>query len=61
VASEITDAATLAATARQICDDHDRMAQIALAARAYAAQTGKRPELAADSCLELIDRTGRTS
>ena len=61
VVSEVTDATTLAATARQICDDHDRMTQIALAARAYAAQTGKRPEFAADSCLELVDRTGSAS
>jgi hypothetical protein len=37
------------------------MTQIALAARAYAAQTGKRPEFAADSCLELVDRTGSAS
>ena len=61
VVSEITDAAELAATARRISDDHDRVAQIKDAARAYAAQTGKRPEFAADSCLELIDRTGSPS
>jgi 3-deoxy-D-manno-octulosonic-acid transferase len=61
VVSEITDAAELAMTARQISDDHDQVARIADAARAYAAQTGKRPEFAADSCLELIDRTGSTS
>ncbi len=61
VVSEITDAAELAMTARQISDDHGRVVQIADAARAYAAQTGKRPEFAADSCLELIDRTGSPS
>ncbi|MEL0197099.1 MAG: 3-deoxy-D-manno-octulosonic acid transferase, partial [Rhodobiaceae bacterium] len=43
VVSEISDAADLAATARQITDDAGRLAQIARAARDYAAQTGKRP------------------
>jgi len=61
VVSEITDAAELAATATKISDDHDRVAQIADAARDYASQTGKRPEFAADSCLELIDRAGSAS
>jgi hypothetical protein len=61
VVIEVTDATTLAATARQICDDHDRMTQIALRRGPIAAQTGKRPEFAADSCLELIDRTGSAS
>lgn len=61
VVSEITDAAELAAKARQITDDHDQMTGIAKAARDYAAQTGKRPEFAADSCLGLIARAGSTS
>ena len=60
VVREITDADGLAAAVRQITDDDGQLAQIAQAARDYAAQTGKRPEFAADSCLELIDRAGST-
>ena len=61
VVSEITDAPSLAAMARRITDDRDQVVEIANAARLYAAQTGKRPEIAADSCLGLIDGTGMTS
>ena len=61
VVTEITDAAGLAETARQISEDHVQMAEIATAARDYAARTGKRPGFAADSCLELIDRTANPS
>jgi 3-deoxy-D-manno-octulosonic-acid transferase len=61
VVSEISDAASLAALAGQITGDAGRLKQIARAARDYAARTGKRPEFAADSCLELIDRAGSTS
>jgi 3-deoxy-D-manno-octulosonic-acid transferase len=61
VVSEISDAASLAASARQITGDAGRLRQIARAARDYATRTGKRPQFAADSCLELIDRAGSTS
>ena len=61
VVREITDVASLAATARRITDDADKLSDIARAARNYAAQTGKRPEIAAESCLELINRAGQTS
>ena len=58
VVSDITDAETLAAVARQVTDDADRVTRIAKLARDYAAQAGQRPEFAADSCLGMIDSTG---
>ena len=61
VVSEIADAGALAAVARQVTDDADRMTRIAQAARDYAARAGQRPEFAADSCLGIIEGTGSTA
>jgi len=61
VVSEIADAGALAAVARQVIDDADRMTRIAQAARDHAARAGQRPEFAADSCLGIIEGTGSTA
>ena len=61
VVTEITNAEELASSARSIAEDAARRATIAAAARHYAAQTGKRPQIAADSCLELIGTSAAPS
>jgi 3-deoxy-D-manno-octulosonic-acid transferase len=61
VVSDIADAGALAAVARQVTDDADRMTRIAQAARDHAARAGQRPEFAADSCLGIIEGTGSTA
>ena len=61
VVTEITNAEELASSARSIAEDAARRATIAAAARRYAAQTGKRPQIAADSCLELIGTSAAPS
>lgn len=61
VVTEITNAEELASSARSIAEDAARRATIAAAARLYAAQTGKRPQIAADSCLELIGTSAAPS
>jgi len=54
VVTEITSADGLAASAIAIMSDRAKRDTIAGAARHYATETGKRPQIAADSCLELI-------
>ena len=54
VVTEIGDGETLADAARRICGDTDRLARIAAAARAHAAEAGKRPANAAKLCLALM-------
>ena len=61
VVTEIANAEELASSARSIAEDAARRATIAAAARRYAAQTGKRPQIAADSCLELIGTSAAPS
>ncbi|MEC7494585.1 MAG: 3-deoxy-D-manno-octulosonic acid transferase [Pseudomonadota bacterium] len=61
VVTEITNAEELASSARSIAEDAARRATIAAAASHYAAQTGKRPQIAADSCLELIGTSAAPS
>ena len=61
VVTEVTDAAGLAATASRVMENSGKLSRLAAAARDHARQAGKRPDFAADSCLELIDRAGSTS
>ena len=61
VVTEIANAEELSSSARSIAEDAARRATIAAAARRYAAQTGKRPQIAADSCLELIGTSAAPS
>lgn len=54
VVTEIEDGPGLAREADSICTDKDRLATISVAARAHAAETGKRPANAAHLCLALL-------
>ena len=54
VVTEITTADELVSSAMTITSDRAKRDTIAASARHYATETGKRPQIAADSCLELI-------
>ena len=61
VVTEVMDAAGLAATANRIMENSKKLPRLAAAARDHARQAGKRPDFAADSCLDLIAQAGDTS
>lgn len=54
VVKQVTDGAGLAKAAEAICGDEARLAAVAAAARAHAAEAGKRPANAAQLCLALM-------
>lgn len=54
VVTEIGDGKALADAAQTICNDAEKLAVIAAAARAHAAEAGKRPANAATLCLALL-------